>query len=71
MTNYSKAEILKMVEDEGVEFIRLQFTGIFGVLKVILMNTDKQCVWSCIYNPESFLDVGYFFCCDCCAACVD
>lgn len=41
MTNYSKAEILKMVEDEGVEFIRLQFTGIFGVLKNVAIPASK------------------------------
>ena len=33
MENYSKSEILQMVEEEDVEFIRLQFTDMFGVLK--------------------------------------
>ena len=31
MENYSKSEILQMVEEEDVEFIRLQFTDMFGV----------------------------------------
>lgn len=34
MENYSKSEILQMVEEEDVEFIRLQFTDMFGVLKM-------------------------------------
>ena len=33
MGNYTREEILQMVEEEDVEFIRLQFTDIFGVLK--------------------------------------
>ena len=28
-----KTEILQIVEEEGVEFIRLQFTDMFGTLK--------------------------------------
>lgn len=35
MDNYSKAEIIEMVEEEDVKFIRLQFTDMFGVLKNI------------------------------------
>lgn len=30
---YRKTEILQIVEEEGVEFIRLQFTDMFGTLK--------------------------------------
>lgn len=33
MSKYSKKDILRMVEDEDVEFIRLQFTDIFGSFK--------------------------------------
>lgn len=43
MENYSKAEILEMVEDEGVEFIRLQFTGQCGVLKNVAIPASKLC----------------------------
>lgn len=43
MTNYSKAEILQMVEDEGVEFIRLQFTGMYGVLKNVAIPASRLC----------------------------
>ena len=51
MKNYTKEQILHMVEEEDVEFIRLQFTDMFGVLKHIaipvsrLMKAlDNQCV---------------------------
>ena len=33
MGNYSRKEILQLVEEEDVEFIRLQFTDMFGVKK--------------------------------------
>ena len=33
MGRYSKEDIFRMVEEDDVEFIRLQFTDIFGVLK--------------------------------------
>ena len=33
MEKYRKTEILQIVEEEGVEFIRLQFTDMFGTLK--------------------------------------
>ena len=33
MSKYSKEDIMRMVEEEDVEFIRLQFTDIFGMLK--------------------------------------
>ena len=43
MENYSKAEILRMVEDEDVEFIRLQFTDMHGVLKnVAVPSRDRR-----------------------------
>ena len=30
MSRYSKEDIVRMVREEGVEFIRMQFTDIFG-----------------------------------------
>ena len=30
MSKYTKQDIIRMVEDEDVEFIRLQFTDMFG-----------------------------------------
>ena len=31
---YTKEDILRLVEEEDVEFIRLQFTDMFGCLKI-------------------------------------
>ena len=33
--SYSKEDIIRMVKEEDVEFIRLQFTDIFGQLKIV------------------------------------
>ena len=41
MPKYSKADIKKLVEENGVKFIRLQFTDIFGFLKNVAI-TDRQ-----------------------------
>ena len=38
---YSKEDILKIVEEEDVEFIRLQFTDIFGNLKNMAVTTSQ------------------------------
>lgn len=51
MGNYTREEILQMVEDEDVEFIRLQFTDMFGAIKNIAVTArelpralNNQCV---------------------------
>ncbi|NME83039.1 type I glutamate--ammonia ligase [Clostridium sp. SM-530-WT-3G] len=41
MAKYTKEDILKLVEENGVRFIRLQFTDIFGSLKNVAI-TEKQ-----------------------------
>lgn len=41
MGNYTREEILQMVEEEDVEFIRLQFTDMFGAIKNIAV-TDRE-----------------------------
>ena len=41
MKNYTKEQILHMVEEEDVEFIRLQFTDMFGVLKNIAIPVSR------------------------------
>ena len=41
MAKYTKEDILKLVEENGVKFIRLQFTDIFGSLKNVAI-TEKQ-----------------------------
>ena len=33
MNTYTRQDIIRIVEEEGVEFIRLQFTDMFGTLK--------------------------------------
>ena len=38
---YTKKDILEMVEEEDVEFIRLQFTDIFGTLKNVAITADQ------------------------------
>ena len=41
MHNYSKEDILRIVEEEDVEFIRLQFTDIFGLLKNVAVTSSQ------------------------------
>ena len=41
MGNYTREEILQMVEDEDVEFIRLQFTDMFGAIKNIAVTARE------------------------------
>ena len=38
---YSKEDIFRMVEEEDVEFIRLQFTDIFGALKNMAVTVSQ------------------------------
>ena len=58
MEFYTREQIIQRVEEEDVEFIRLQFTDMFGVLKNIavpvsrLMKAlDNQCVINAAYIP--------------------
>ena len=51
MGNYTREEILQMAEEEDVEFIRLQFTDMFGALKNIAITArelpralDNRCI---------------------------
>ena len=41
MERYSREEILNIVEEEDVEFIRLQFTDIFGILKNVAITASQ------------------------------
>ena len=41
MIKYSKEDIMRMVEEEDVEFIRLQFTDIFGMLKNVAITASQ------------------------------
>ena len=41
MAKYTKEEILQIAEDENVEFIRLQFTDVFGNLKNLAITAGQ------------------------------
>lgn len=41
MRNYTREDILRMVEEEDVGFIRLQFTDIFGTFKNVAITTSQ------------------------------
>ena len=52
MKNYSREDIVRIVEEEDVEFIRLQFTDMFGMLKNVALTAsqleralDNQCMF--------------------------
>lgn len=52
MKNYTKEDILRMAREEDVEFIRLQFTDLFGNMKNIAVTSsqlgkalDNQCMF--------------------------
>lgn len=41
MKHYTKNDIIRMVEEDDVEFIRLQFTDMFGNLKNVAITTNQ------------------------------
>lgn len=41
MSHYSKEDIIKFVEENDVEFIRLQFTDLFGILKNVAIPKSQ------------------------------
>ncbi|MBO4883456.1 MAG: type I glutamate--ammonia ligase [Lachnospiraceae bacterium] len=41
MNNYTKDDVLRLLEDEDVEFIKLQFTDLHGTLKNIAVTAGK------------------------------
>lgn len=52
MAKYTKEDIIRIVEEEDIEFIRLQFTDIFGTLKNVAITSsqlekalDNQCMF--------------------------
>ncbi len=56
MSRYTKQDIIRIVEDEDVEFIRLQFTDIFGYLKNVAVTTsqlDKVLDNKCMFDGSS------------------
>ena len=41
MSRYTKQDIIRMIQDNDVEFIRLQFTDIFGTLKNVAITANQ------------------------------
>ena len=41
MNNYTKEDIIRLVEDEEIEFIRRQFVDIFGQLKNVAITASQ------------------------------
>ena len=53
---YTKQQIIDMVQEEDVEFIRLQFTDIFGTLKNIAITSsqlEKALDNKCMFDGSS------------------
>ena len=56
MSKYTKEDIFRLVEEEDVEFIRLQFTDIFGVLKNVAITSsqlEKALDNKCMFDGSS------------------
>lgn len=54
--NYNREDIIKLVEEEDVEFIRLQFTDIFGNLKNLAITAgqlEKALDNDCMFDGSS------------------
>lgn len=56
MVKYSKQDIIRMVKDDDVEFIRLQFTDLFGNLKnvaITISQLEKALNNECMFDGSS------------------
>ncbi|MDF2821945.1 MAG: glnA1 [Clostridiales bacterium] len=56
MSKYSKEDIINIVEDNDVRFIRLQFTDIFGILKNVAITPsqlEKALDGKCMFDGSS------------------
>ena len=42
MSKYTKDDIIRMVEEEGIDFIRMQFTDIFGQAKNVAITPRRS-----------------------------
>ena len=38
---YTKEDILRIIKEENIEFVRLQFTDIFGILKNVAITANQ------------------------------
>ena len=53
---YTKQEIMNMIEEEDVEFIRLQFTDMFGTMKnvaITVSQLEKALNNQCMFDGSS------------------
>ena len=56
MARYTKEMILQMAEEEDVEFIRLQFTDMFGILRNMAITSgqlEKALSNECIFDAST------------------
>lgn len=56
MSKYTKQDIMRMIEEEDVEFIRLQFTDMFGTLKNVAITAsqlEKALDNKCMFDGSS------------------
>lgn len=56
MSKYTKQDIIRLVEEEDVEFIRLQFTDMFGILKNVAITSsqlEKALNNECMFDGSS------------------
>lgn len=56
MSKYTKSDIIRMVEEEDVGFIRLQFTDIFGTMKNVAITSsqlEKALNNECMFDGSS------------------
>ena len=56
MAKYSKNDIIRIVDEEDIEFIRLQFTDIFGTLKnvaITVSQLEKALDNKCMFDGSS------------------
>ncbi len=64
MKTYTKEDILQLVQDEDVEFIRLQFTDIMGNLKNVAITSsqlEKALDNKCMFDGSS-IEIGRASC---------
>ena len=56
MSKYTKEQIIKDAKENGVEFIRLQFTDLFGIMKnvaITLSQLEKALNNDCMFDGSS------------------
>ena len=56
MSKYTKKDIIRLVEEEDVEFIRLQFTDMFGTMKNVAITSnqlEKALENECMFDGSS------------------